>query len=532
MHFTNIENNNVSFFLTPVTIHEVLGIIKKLKNKMSAGYDEISSNLIKKCAEELAEPLSHIINNSFKHGVFPEALKLAIVKPIFKKGDPAVCDNYRPISLIPSSSKIFEVAMCTRLLSFFHTQKLISHSQHGYLRGRSVETAVYDFVEKITMAMEDKNLSIGIFLDLSKAFDSLDHMILLEKLSRYGVRGPALQWIKSYLLDRRQKVSLDVDGTAHFSGETTLHVGIPQGSVMGPVLFVFYVNDLAASLKNDNSHLVSFADDTNLLTLGATLNDLLNISNDRINKAQDWFTKNRLIVNKEKTHFVSFRPKQKNNYVPEKVQLGSQSITLDVNTKFLGLNIDQHLDWCFHVDRVCNKINSACYSLRVMSKYLNLSGRKLVYFANVHSALRFGVIFWGSSVNSRRVFIGQKRSVRTMLNLQPRDSCRGTFRELNILTLPGIYIYECLVFLFKNRARFAQFEIKHQFNTRALTFNVPKHRLTTTEKSPLYSCIKYFNKLPDPLKVEKKIKLFKKSIHRILVDTEPYTVNEYLECQF
>ena len=136
LHFTNIENNNVSFFLTPVTIHEVLGIIKKLKNKMSAGYDEISSNLIKKCAEELAEPLSHIINNSFKHGVFPEALKLAIVKPIFKKGDPAVCDNYRPISLIPSSSKIFEVAMCTRLLSFFHTQKLISHSQHGYLRGR------------------------------------------------------------------------------------------------------------------------------------------------------------------------------------------------------------------------------------------------------------------------------------------------------------------------------------------------------------------------------------------------------------
>ena len=117
MHFTTIENN-VSFFLTPVTIHEVLGIIKKLKNKMSAGYDEISSNLIKKFAEELAEPLLHIINNYLKHGVFPEALKLTVVKPIFKKGDPAVCDNYRPISLLPSSSKIFEVAMCTWLLSF------------------------------------------------------------------------------------------------------------------------------------------------------------------------------------------------------------------------------------------------------------------------------------------------------------------------------------------------------------------------------------------------------------------------------
>ena len=119
-----------------------------------------------------------------------------------------------------------------------------------------------------------------------------------------------------------------------------------------------------------------------------------------------------------------------------------------------------------------------------------------------------------------------------MLNLQPRDSCRRTFRKLNILILPGIYIYECLVLLFKNRARYAQFKIKYQFNSRALTFNVPKHRLTTKEKSPLYSCIKYFNKLSDPLKVKTLFKLFKKSIHRILVDTEPYTVNEYLECQF
>lgn len=261
---------------------------------MSTGYDEISSNLITKCAEELATPLCHIINNSFKYGIFPDTLKLALVKPLHKKGDSTLQEKYRPISLIPTFSKMFEIAMASGLLSFFYSEKLLSSAQHGYLKGKSVETAVYDFIDRILSGFEDRKLSMGIFLDLSKAFDSLDHSIILEKLEHYGVRGPSLEWISSYLTNRRQRVVIQRDGERYFSSEGTLKLGIPQGSVLGPILFIFYVNNFASEVLVPKSHSVLFADDTNILVVGSTLPELLGITNEQLKKAQDWFSVNRL----------------------------------------------------------------------------------------------------------------------------------------------------------------------------------------------------------------------------------------------
>ncbi|VEN52605.1 unnamed protein product [Callosobruchus maculatus] len=201
---TNISRNVQTMILKPLTETETFNIIKKLKNKCSSGFDKISNNLIKHCIHELVEPLTYIVNNSFNTGKFPESLKLSLVKPLYKKGDPLDLINYRPISLTSSFSKIFELAMSSRLLEFFDKYKLFSRSQHSFLKGKNVVTAVYEFVDRIGECLEKKRFSMGMFLDFTRAFNSLDHAILLEKLELYGVRGKTLDWIREFMSGREQ----------------------------------------------------------------------------------------------------------------------------------------------------------------------------------------------------------------------------------------------------------------------------------------------------------------------------------------
>lgn len=202
------------------------------------------------------------------------------------------------------------------------------------------------------------------------------------------------------------------------------------------------------------------------------------------------------------------------------------------STKFLGIHIDQHLDWSEQISTVCRRVNTASYSLRILSKYLDLNTIRVVYFANIQSVLRFGVIFWGASTDAQRVFIAQKRAVRILGSMRYRDSCRSRFRELNILTFTGLYIYECLKFLFKNRNLYSGLEIGHQFNTRNLGLNVPMHRLTATERGPAYASVKFFNKLPNNLKAETNFRTFKNSLLNLLIRMEPYSVAEFLNYDF
>lgn len=525
---TSISSNENSIFINPVTTEEVIDIINSLKNKMSAGHDEIPSSIVKFCGFELSIPLCYIINNSFKYGIFPEQLKLALVKPIYKKGDPEVLDNYRPISLLPSFSKIFEIAMANRLLNFFRIHKLFEDCQHGYLEGRSVETAVYDFVEKIIQNLEQKNIAMGVFLDLSKAFDSLDHAIILEKLELYGIRGIALQWIRSYLTDRYQKVVNEKDHKKYFSERGLISFGIPQGSILGPLLFIIYINDVVHALSDETASLINYADDTNLLIGAETFPDLITKTDISLNNMNDWFLVNRLILNKSKTNYICFRTKQSKIDIPKSATLLTQNVTLSQDTKFLGIHIDQNLSWEKEIQYVCNKLNSVSYTLRIMTKYLEFDVLKIIYCANFQSILRFGIIFWGGSKDFHKIFIIQKRTIRLLLGLKARESCRGKFRELGILTVTGLYIYGCLLFLFRNKRKFTKYEIVHNYNTRSLCYNIPEHRLTLSERNPAYSCIKFYNKLPTNIKELTTLRDFKKQVFNIILAVEPYNELEFL----
>ena len=252
---------DTTFVMKCVTDEYVLDVIRNLKTKNSAGNDKISSKLLKQMALTVHSILRLIINQSINTGIFPDKLKLAIVKPLFKnKGDNAMFGNYRPISLLSTISKVFERIVFNQLYSYMDSNNLFLNSQYGFRKNHSTEYAALEFVDRIAKDLEAKKVPLSVFIDLSKAFDTLDHGILLKKLKYYGIKGTALKWFESYLSNRQQMVNYD--GT--LSVKLNLSTGVPQGSILGPLLFIIYMNDIvgASALFHD----ILFADDTSLIS--------------------------------------------------------------------------------------------------------------------------------------------------------------------------------------------------------------------------------------------------------------------------
>ena len=228
----NENSNSLSFVQT--NANEIIKIVQGLKKKKSSGYDDISNDLLKEIINEIIVPLEHVLNLSIINGEVPEKMKIAKVVPIYKKGDQLDIANYRPISLLSSISKILEKIIYDRTITFVRNCELLSDSQFGFRQKHSTTHAILNFVNHVATAIDNHLHTLGIFLDLSKAFDTIDHEILLYKLSHYGVRGKALEWFRSYLTGRRQFVS--INGTN--SNYANMTCGVPQGSLLGPLLFI------------------------------------------------------------------------------------------------------------------------------------------------------------------------------------------------------------------------------------------------------------------------------------------------------
>lgn len=525
-----IQHSCRSMFIEPVTMAEIFSIVQKLKQSKSSGIDDVPNFVIKGCAMEICEPLSYIMNNSLNEGIFPDQLKKAQIKPLYKKGDHNVLDNYRPINLLPSFSKIFETIMVTRLTDYFVKYNLFNECQHGFLKGKTTETAVFKFVQTIMRSLENKKYAVGCFLDLSKAFDTMDKTILFEKLEKYGVRGKALDWIQSYFCGRSQVVKINVNSKQYVSESLDVKLGVPQGSVLGPLLFVIYMNDLANVLINmQGVFLVNYADDTSLFVEANSANELVLKVKNALNSIEQWFHGNRLKLNLEKTSIIEFKTQYKENYT-----LIDEFQKLDINVKescnFLGIQIDGGLVWKDHILKLQKKCNMCHYSIRILKPYLKFNDLKVVYFAHFQSVVRYGIVFWGQAVDIQKIFIVQKRIIRTMLGLRASESCRGHFKQCDLLTVFGIYIFELVVFIYKYRHYFAEFEKNHVYNTRNDNkLNIPAHRLTLFEKSCLYAAIKCYNKLPIEIQNLSNVKHFKFKVKQYLVQVEPYSLDEYLK---
>ena len=302
-------------------------------------------------------------------GLVPNMAKLAKIIPIYKAKDKKDISNYRPISLLPIISKILEKVVHKNLYTFLEKNKVLYASQYGFRKNRSTVNAITELVCHITNAFENKQNTLSVFLDLSKAFDTIDHNILLHKLEFYGVRGLALNWFQSYLSDRKQYV---------------LYNNV-QGSVLGPLLFLIYVNDIANCLTH--SKLISFADDTTVFLSSKYINDLYKNMNSDLDDLTNWFKANRLALNVNKSNCMLFQPNGNQNTLGNTLNIGVDPIEHKLNCKFLGIFIDNQLRWNNHLSHISAKLSRSVYILKTVKHILHLTLLRSLYYTMVQPYL-------------------------------------------------------------------------------------------------------------------------------------------------
>lgn len=358
---------------------------------------------------------------------------------------------YRPIALIPVMAKNFERVIYNNLNNYLESNNIFTHEQFGFRKGKSTIDALYNFLKKVMTGLDNKQRITAIFMDMSKAFDYVDHYILLNKLEQYGVRGNALNRIKSYLENRVQltQIARVLQETKHEqtyqSTPKTVKYGVPQGSILGPLLFVVYINDLPKVINQD---MILFADDSTAIFTDEdqdTDNYEINI-NKSVESIINWLNNNNLKINLQKTCYISFANINKKTKTLN-IQYKGETIEEVKSTKFLGIYIDSGLNWKIQVDHVCKKLNQFSYALYMLRKVANESTLLSVYHAYVGSVLKYGILFWGNSTNRELALKAQKKCIRSISGLGQMDSCRQVFKRLKILTLPSIYILEAAMMI-------------------------------------------------------------------------------------
>ena len=331
------DSCNNSIFLQPVTDEEIYNIIKSLKNG-SPGIDNICAKPIKYVKDLIIHPLRYVCQLSLSQGCFPHELKVSKIIPLYKSGDRTLFNNYRPISLLPLFSKVLERLMYDRLYDFLVKYSILYSFQFGFRKAHSTYMALTCMLDKLHNALEKGEYAIGIFIDYRKAFDTVDHSILLQKLYHYGIRGEAYDWFYDYLKNRTQLVSYHNIQ----SNYADISCGVPQRSILGPLLFLIYINDMA--FVSTQLFSVLFADDTNMFSTDNDLEALIINVNTELEKIVKWLNANKLSLNIDKTHYMLFRNKGKVVKETCKVYMNRQEISEVETTKFLGVIIDNRLN--------------------------------------------------------------------------------------------------------------------------------------------------------------------------------------------
>jgi len=510
-------NFEKSMFLLPVTELEVLEEIQKLAIDKSPGHDEISPKLIKTSVRSILTPLTNIFNKSFEQGIVPEILKIAKVIPLFKKKDPFIVENYRPISLLSIFNKLLEKLMCRRLLSYLSKEHILYKFQFGFRKNHSTILAIIEIVDNIRSELDKGNSVVGVYLDLSKAFDTVNHEILLSKLLHYGIRGNAYKWFKSYLENRKQVTCVN-----RYASKTELvNIGVPQGSVLGPILFLLYVNDMYKCIGEEGLRI--FADDTNLFISGNSFENIIERTEQKLHHLYCWFAANHLTLNIDKTMCSLFTLKRNKNCRNPK--LNDIEIQRVAAVKYLGVFIDEKLNWQTHIDYICKKLNKLQGALHYLAQFLPEQLVTQVYNAYVLPHITYGIEVYGTCCKTtlKKLERIQNRMLKILCKKKYRDSATALYNNLKLMKCKYIYKCSTVMFVYKQMNNKLPAIFNGYFtevceyvarNTRqSKDLSLKKNRLQTMgDKTMKHKGATLWNKLPIDIRTENSVKIFKRSV--------------------
>ena len=515
-YLTKIKRNHETLYLTPTTASEITNLIHNLPNKNSRGHDDISNKMLKLLHTSIVHPLVIIFNKSLTEGKFPDLMKLADIVPIHKANEKYLTTNYRPISLLITVSKLLEKVMYKRTYNFFTQTDQLYQSQYGFRAQHSCKNAIGELIGEIVKGHEHRKHTLAVFLDLSKAFDTLSHKILLAKLERYGIRGTSWKWYESYLDQRKLRVKCMTESSnaMEYSDYCNIDYGTLQGSCLGPLLFLIFTNDLHHCVENGNCLL--FADNTTLYFTHQNLTYLKWGIEDDLKRVMDWFRANKLTLNLNKTVCVLFSHKTPKQHFS--IKIGSTTITSTENAKFLGIWLDHKLTCRKHTNTLLIKLKQNTNLLKVSNKFLTKACKKIIYFAHIQSHISYGLSIWGNldlidNITKTKIQKCMDTCFKLITHTSPTKDNYKSEKMLNLQQLTelenlkiGYKLHENalpvkLARHIKTDSRSITLSKQHKYNTRNKgLFNLPCATSKLYHKSYLYSSIKSYNSLPSSLR--------------------------------
>ena len=490
------------FHFHSISSYELKGEIQNMQMGKSTGLHKISTKLIKQAGDTITESLLEVFNLSLRTGIFPDDLKFAKVTPIYKSEDKTLCDNYRPISV----------------------NNIIVKNQLGFRRNQSTETSLLQSTEMWLKSMDQGQINGVIFLDPKKAFDTIDHQILLSKLQAYGIRDHTLKWFQSYLDQRKQICMLNNCKSVIES----IRCGVPQGSNLGPLLFLIYINDLPNCLETTHSNL--FADDTILSCQGHLSTDIEYKLNKDLVNAQKWLSANKLTLNNEKTKYmiIGSRQRLKNlDHVP-KLSINGQQIERVYKKEVLGIVIDDRLSWNRQNEEQCNKISKNINLLRKVKDFVGLDTLKIMYNALVMPHFNYcsTVCQNNNQTHLDKLYKLQKRAARIITNLDYTIRSTDIFQKLSWKPLELILRKRDLLMTFKAINGMLPEHVTQLFHTcensgyvlrsSNLKLSQPKPKTNFLKNSFSYRGAAYWNNIPIDLLKTLRESTSLKSVHHLL----------------